>query len=100
MGGFVGGGEQAADAGVQRLAADAGDDTAGCLGDGDGGGEVDVVAQVALVDVRRPAPGRQPGQRQRRRADAGAEPGVWDRVAQEAGGLRRLGVVEVDVDEQ
>ena len=63
MGGCVGGREEAVGCGVERLAANPGDDAPGGLGDGDGSGEVDVVAQVTLVDVRRPAAGREPGTR-------------------------------------
>ena len=65
MGGGVGGGEEAVRPVWRGWPWIAGDDAAGGLGDGDGRGEVHVVAQVALVDVRRPATGREPGHRQR-----------------------------------
>ena len=87
-------------AGVERLAVDAGDDAAGGLGDGDGSGEVDVVAQVALVEVRRPASGREPGHRERRGADARAELAVEGRMPEETQGLAAVGMVEVHVDQQ
>ena len=99
MGGFVSSGEQAAGPGVERLAVDAGDEQPAARR-WRGRGEVDVVAKVALVEVRRPAAGREPGQRQRRGADAGAELAVERWVPEQAQGLTAVGMVEVDVHQQ
>src|SRR4051794_4324657 len=100
---LIRGRNETARSGVDRFAVEPGNDAAGRLAQGDSGGEMNAVTQVAVGDVGGAAPSRDPGHGQGGGDDAGAEPFDESFVGEHPSGRENpmMGKrrVEIDVDQ-